>query len=231
MLAWPQFPSGLRLTPEDLDGVVQAYGVSTTIRRAVACDCVDPATRNASETCGACRGWGLRYPAELGLTLPVQWVGRNAQTADERIGTVEPGDYTVTWQSDQALAPGDVFVHPTEEAVVTGELLTRGETDPVGSAERLRYENVTAVERVQRGDLVFAEGVDWQLNGQAIEWLPGGAAPASGSLYGVRYRYRAQYAIWSDPPQKRMDADRLTWTAKIFRLASLSRQEGALGGM
>jgi hypothetical protein len=229
MLPWPNFPNGLRLETEDLDAVLSRYGVSTLIRRATSCPCLSPETRRPDPTCSKCRGWGWQYPQSLELTLPVQWAGNDQRREQKEGGTVEPGDFVVTWPSTQPLGQGDLFVNPMEEAV-TDETLMRGHIDPTSSSmERLRFRLPTNIEDLRDELRTYSQGVDFELgpDGRTVIWLDDGRSPLNGSMYAVRYRYRAEYAVAPKLPMVRHDGNqRLPFKASVVRYDPLSIQAG-----
>ncbi len=233
-LPWPKMPKPPRLRQADIDHQLRIEGQPTLVRRGVICSCYDVETHNPDETCEDCDGWGFIYDADDELVdLPVQWTGHNAQAEmAQRLGLGEPGAFTVTWPSTQPLGLGDMFVHPLEEAVCPNELLRRGELAPGGaeSLERLRYRMITRVEVVRTREKRYVRGVDWQLNGQTIEWLPDGDSPALGEHYGVRYGYRAHFIIRDELPKLREDGERLAYTCQVKRFMAIARQANALGG-
>jgi hypothetical protein len=230
---WAEFPAGETLLADDLDTYLTRYGQVTTVRRAVFCACVDPQTRRARAGHAECGGWGFLFPEALQVTPRMQWVGMNARKDQRDSGIVEPGDYKITWPSSQALAVGDLVIHPTEEGV-TFDTLVVGQTDQDGgSLERLRYRFILAVEYVNSTDpdtgetIVHVEGEDFDLDGQRIVWTDDGNAPAEGQPYQVRYRHRAEYLIGPRAPQRRHDgANLLPWTAPVTRYDPMTRAEG-----
>jgi len=230
---WQSFPSEVNLASADLDDYLVRYGQATTVRRAVVCGCLDPQTRRGRPGHAACGGWGFLFPAALSLSIKMQWAGMKARQDKRDGGIIEPGDYRISWPSSQALAVGDLVVHPTEEGV-TFDTLIRGQVDAEGgSLERLRYRSGLAVEFVNdTGDddatRSYTLGEDLSLDGQKVLWLDGGAAPDEGQLYHVRYRHRAEYLIGPSAPQRRHDGEKLLpWTATVTRYDPLTRQDGS----
>ncbi len=144
-------------------------------------------------------------------------------------GFTQPGDFTVNWPSTISLGLGDLFVHPQEETS-THAILVKGQLDPDGDTlERLPHRLITAVDYITDGDNVYVEEDDWELvDGRLIEWVGGGAAPAAGKVYTVRYRFRSEYRIWDQMPKVRDDgpANRLTYVAQVFRFDPVSKQAG-----
>lgn len=230
-LAWPRMWGPPRLKSADFDSQLAADGIETLVRRGVICSCVDRETRSPNENCPVCDAWGFIYDPADDLRIPVLWIGNDPHVKlHERLGTYEPGTYTVTWPSAYPLGYGALFVNPMETNVVPNEFLRRGELDPEGgSLERLRYHRITRVEVVRTMSTVYREGVDWRLNGQFIEWLDGGARPANGEMYGVRYGHMAHFIIDEDVPKLREDgaSNRLAYTCRVKKFAAVFKQGGA----
>jgi len=230
VIAWRPFPREVRLRNYDTDAYTKAYGIDTVLRRARLCPCINPESRRVDPNCSACAGWGFTYPAALEVAdVKVQWTA-NASRVDRRPeGEAEPGDFTITWPSDQPAGQADIFVHPIEEAV-TDEVLIKNHLDPGGATmERLRHGYPTAVEDLADASQVYVEGEDWELaaDGRTIEWLEGGDAPAGGALYTVRYRFRAEYVISGPLPKARHDgSEKLPWTAQVARYDPAHVQAG-----
>ncbi|NPB03603.1 MAG: DUF4815 domain-containing protein [Thermotogae bacterium] len=74
--------------------------------------------------------------------------------------------------------------------VIVTEVVTRG-TVPGGS-DVLSHTPVLEILSVTQGGTTFTEGVDFFLDGNAINWSPGGNEPAPGSSYTVTYVYRME---------------------------------------
>lgn len=227
---WPEFPADLRLQQTDLDDIQTKYGTATLVRRAVVCGCMDPETRLPNPNHAPCAGWGTLYPAGLELeSTPVEWISNSVQARQGDAGFTQPGDFTVNWPSTISLGLGDLFVHPQEETS-THAILVKGQLDPDGDTlERLPHRLITAVDYITDGDNVYVEEDDWELvDGRLIEWVGGGAAPAAGKVYTVRYRFRSEYRIWDQMPKVRDDgpANRLTYVAQVFRFDPVSKQAG-----
>lgn len=71
----------------------------------------------------------------------------------------------------------------TKEKTVT---LTKGTT---GSLDLLPDDSVTTIIEVKQGATTYVATTDYVLNADRVDWSPGGAEPASGSSYTVKYRY------------------------------------------
>lgn len=60
-----------------------------------------------------------------------------------------------------------------------------------GSRDVLTEPTVVAVLTIQQGATTYAQGTDYKVVGDEIDWSPGGAEPAPGSSYQVTYQYIA----------------------------------------
>lgn len=67
------------------------------------------------------------------------------------------------------------------------ETITRGGV--AGTTDQLSKTSVTEIVSVQQGGTTYDETTDWLLDGDEIDWSPGGAEPATSSSYDVTYRY------------------------------------------
>jgi hypothetical protein len=234
VLPWPQFPHGLTLDGADLDDQLQRNdGEATRVRRAITCTCVGHGGRQ-DPTCQLCTGFGWRYPEDLEIAdLMVQWVAPSPRHQIIPGGSHDGADYTCTWPSTQPLGIGDVFVHPHEEGV-TDEALRRGTTAPGGATlERLRYHYPTTIEDLRDSTRAYTRGTHFDLgqDGRTILWVQGQPQPATGAAYTARYRYKSEYVIFKEPAKARHDvASVLPFTARVTRLVSLGRQQGAQQG-
>lgn len=69
------------------------------------------------------------------------------------------------------------------------ENVTRGGVG--GTADLLANNSVTAVLEVKQGATTYVATTDYLVTGDTVNWSPGGAEPATGSTYQVKYRYLA----------------------------------------
>lgn len=60
-----------------------------------------------------------------------------------------------------------------------------------GTRDVLTEPTVVAVLEVKQGGTIYAQGTDYKVVGDEIDWSPGGAEPAPGSSYQVTYQYIA----------------------------------------
>lgn len=98
------------------------------------------------------------------------------------------------------------------EMVITNEILERGATNKQGaSLERLRFgssaiavERCSAIEGTPAALVEYVQGVDFTLGSDgSITWGIGDT-PSDGVQYGLRYRARPSFVIWS--PSSRDEA-------------------------
>ena len=74
---------------------------------------------------------------------------------------------------------------------IAAETVTRGQT-PNG-ADGLANESILSLIEVKQGGTTYTPTTDYVLSGGTVSWAPGGAEPAGGSTYTVKYRYTAVY--------------------------------------
>lgn len=67
--------------------------------------------------------------------------------------------------------------------------LTRGGAS--GGLDALPDVSVTEIISVEQGATTYVETTDYVLNGDQVDWSPGGAEPSPGSTYDITYRYLA----------------------------------------
>ncbi|MEO1003558.1 MAG: DUF4815 domain-containing protein [Cyanobacteria bacterium J06638_7] len=67
---------------------------------------------------------------------------------------------------------------------------TRGSA---GGADALPDTSVLELVEVRQGGTVYTETTDYQLDGDSVDWAPGGAEPSPGSSYDVTYRYLTSF--------------------------------------
>lgn len=67
------------------------------------------------------------------------------------------------------------------------ENITRGNIP--GTADLLPHVPVVSIVSVSQGETTFTPTTDYLLDGNSVDWSPGGTEPAGGSTYSVTYRY------------------------------------------
>lgn len=230
-MAWPRFSAGIKLSGADFVSILDTYGDDTLVRRTARCGCIDPETRKPDVMCDTCHGFGWQYPAEIELTVKVQWTGSKKNPREHPQGDITPGDYTATWFG-HAPGLGDVFVHP-REALAVHEVLLRGAvaSSAVGapSLEYLAHRVVLAIEHVADDGHVYEEGVDFSLggDGRTIEW-EAGRGPAVGVPYTIRYTARGEYIIGSEAgiTVRHDGSETLPYKVTLHRYDPAARQPG-----
>lgn len=81
-------------------------------------------------------------------------------------------------------------VESIQEVVATVErttTLTRG--GAAGGQDTLPDVSVVTIQSVTQGGTTYTDPADFFLNGDKVDWSPGGAEPAPGSTYSITYRY------------------------------------------
>ena len=73
----------------------------------------------------------------------------------------------------------------------TTEVITRG--GAAGGIDALGQVSVTEIVSVTQDPTTYDETADWVLDGDSIDWSPGGAEPSPGSTYSVTYRYLSTF--------------------------------------
>ncbi len=117
---------------------------------------------------------------------------RYAHTED--YDTEEVAGETKTWSgsSPNTFAVNHAPIATINSCLVTKEVtetVTRGGTS--GGTDALAHNSVTSVIEVKQGGTTYVLTTSYLVVGDAISWSPGGAEPATGSSYTVKYRYLA----------------------------------------
>lgn len=91
----------------------------------------------------------------------------------------------------------------TPLASITSILLTKETTATItrgaigGGSDALPQNSVVSIIEVKRGGTTYAVTSDYKRTGNTVDWLPGGAEPAAGSSYTVKFQYRASVTATS----------------------------------
>jgi hypothetical protein len=124
------------------------------------------------------------------------------------LANMAPGDLTlsVSPRSSYIVADYDKVVLPRLEdgEPFSGELLQRGFGATI---DRLRFpvvkmETVSTVDAQTFVPTFYTQGVDFTVSGDGITWLSGGANPAPGTIYSVRYRARFEWIAYAPPSSR-----------------------------
>ena len=225
---WDPFPGGVLQSGADFEDHIAKYGRPTLVRRAMECPCIDAETRREDPDCSSCGGWGWLYDGtDVVEGLKVIWTRADGASELDEGGRMSPNEFQVTWSATQPLGLGDMFVHPFEEES-THEVLVRGHVDPqLATMERLRFQDVTAIERLVSEGQVYTEDVDFERTGRVISWGLGGTEPAVGDVYAVRYRAKGSWVVYPHLPQVRHDGDALLpYRAMVRRYDPVAIQTG-----
>jgi hypothetical protein len=91
----------MRLSPQAFNNHLNGIGQDFMWRRAIACPCINPASGAATPGCSFCNGKGVQWSAEVAGKAGMQAQSQRKQFA--MFGVYEPGDATLTIQSDSAL--------------------------------------------------------------------------------------------------------------------------------
>ncbi|XAI96344.1 hypothetical protein [Microcystis phage Mae-JY30] len=100
-----------------------------------------------------------------------------------------------TWPAGAGAQTFTVNLPPI--AAVNSVLVTKEVTDTItrggtaGGSDALGNNSVTQIIEVKQGGTTYTVTTDYVRTGDAIDWSPAGAEPATGSSYTVKYRYLA----------------------------------------
>lgn len=112
-----------------------------------------------------------------------------AEDPDLETVTAEPETFTEATGNPQVITLNRSPVDNIIEVVATLEktvTITKGTT---GGQDTLPDSSIVAIVDVDQGGTPYVSPTDWFLNGDLIDWSPGGAEPSPGSSYDVTYRY------------------------------------------
>lgn len=105
--------------------------------------------------------------------------------------TSEPDNYVDDSTPIQLNRKPVQAINEVVAAAETTQVITRGGV--AGGADGLAEVSVTEIIEVVQGGTTYVAGTDYFLNGDQVDWSPGGAEPAPGSTYSVTYRYLANF--------------------------------------
>jgi hypothetical protein len=198
--------SEVREALADVDAHIESSGHEVLWYRAIQCPCRNRQTGKAKYDCGLCDGIGFQYIDPETIKVVIQ--GRNYRKDAKTIGFVDMGTCNITWPRGKVPGAWDKIVEKKEIAVITNEILTRGQTDTLGnSREKVRHKHLISVEIcVDQDGVRYAQGINFDIkNDRYIDWT--GPAPVDGKQYSLRYLAHPEYVIMSAEPMFRMEGD------------------------
>lgn len=104
---------------------------------------------------------------------------------------------TVTLESHfMGASPATVFLNYAPLSEIVNLVIEKEVTDTItkgvtNAADTLGQSSVITIVEVKQGATTYVAGTSYTRVGDTISWAPGGAEPAQGSTYTVKYRYRA----------------------------------------
>ena len=113
-----------------------------------------------------------------------------AEDPDLELVDSEPDTFTGTTGGSATIQLNRFPVESILEVVITREKtvsITRGGAS--GGQDSLPDVSVLSIQSITQGGTTYAANTDYFLNGDKVDWSPGGAEPAPGSTYSITYRY------------------------------------------
>ncbi|AWD93037.1 tail protein [Bacillus phage vB_BceM-HSE3] len=140
---------------------------------------LDTITLNVESGKAYVTGYEVVKPTSSKITIPKALLTRQINT--------EPKTYingTNTYKLNNKPVKAITRI---KAAVEVTQNITRGSV--AGGIDYLPNSPVVSVVSVSQGGTTYAQGPDFQLTGDGIDWLPSGIEPSIGSTYTVVYRY------------------------------------------
>jgi hypothetical protein len=113
-----------------------------------------------------------------------------AEDPDIEVVDAEPDTFTGTTGGSATIQLNRAPVESILEVIITREktvTITRGGFS--GGQDTLPDVSVLSIQSITQGGTTYVANTDYFLNGDKIDWSPGGAEPAPGSTYSITYRY------------------------------------------
>lgn len=186
-----------------VDGVIQGQGVAegnpfidllarydresngSYIVSGLSVSAINPDTFSVREGVGNIFGYKLDIGATSRLVFPP-----DPELEDV---TSEPDVYvnnSTNIQLNRTPVESIVEVVVTQEKTVS---ITRGGSS--GGSDLMPDVSIISVQSITQGGTTYTAPADYLLNGDTIEWSPGGAEPAPGSTYSITYRYLSNVSV------------------------------------
>ena len=113
-----------------------------------------------------------------------------AEDPDLELVDAEPDTFTGTTGGSATIQLNRFPVESILEVVITQQktvTITRGGAS--GGQDTLPDVSVLSIQSITQGGTTYTATTDYFLNGDKVDWSPGGAEPAPGSTYSITYRY------------------------------------------
>lgn len=113
-----------------------------------------------------------------------------AEDPDLEVVDAEPDTFTGTTGGSATIQANRFPLESILEVVITREKtvnITRGGAS--GGQDSLPDVSVLSIQSITQGGTTYTATTDYFLNGDKVDWSPGGAEPAPGSTYSITYRY------------------------------------------
>lgn len=113
-----------------------------------------------------------------------------AEDPDLEVVDTEPDTFTGTTGGSASIQLNRFPVESILEVVITREktvTITRGGFS--GGQDTLPDVSVLSIQSITQGATTYVANTDYFLNGDKVDWSPGGTEPAPGSTYSITYRY------------------------------------------
>lgn len=207
------------------EDMIDRRGREVQWEEAIVCSCWNEDSGQPSYTCQACHGKGFVYQPPVLAKATVNSVTIN-QDWESMAGIFDVGDAIMTVSKRVPIKNGDIVTNKytdnpmfeigvndritlLDDEYKSSEVLIKGA--PVGhrDADTLLNEYITRTKAVNVYDpdtgakTSYVPDVDYRLNKNVIEWLPGGNAPADFQQYSVVYFHRPVYTVIANLPKPR----------------------------
>ncbi|MBK5961128.1 DUF4815 domain-containing protein [Rhodoplanes elegans] len=132
---------------------------------------------------GTINVWGFKRtrPAAFRMRIPEE---PEIQLIDDEPHAVGSGEQTIAVR----FAP---IAEVVEVTIIAEKTVTLTHGAYSGVSDALPDPTVLSISEVKQGSTTYAATTDYRLTGAAVDWSPGGAEPAPGSTYTIKYRYLA----------------------------------------